>query len=160
MPGSDGRTVTSRRWDFPELSSGADPASLDLPEPEPEPIYDTGSDAWWRQQAAAQRAAAERDPEPPVLPPPTAPLMPPLELVEPQVLNLPTGPSPFEEAYLPAEAVWPAVEPEPAPEPPRPVLRPAAPRTPTRVRRSSRRGRVPPAWSDEARPAAVVEPVA
>ncbi|MCW2542484.1 MAG: hypothetical protein JWM40_36 [Frankiales bacterium] len=122
MPGPD-----QPDWDFPELAApGSDPASTQLPEPEPEPIYDTGSDGWWRQQAAAQRAAAERDPQPPVLDPPAAaPLMPPLELVEPEVLNLPTGPSPFEEAYLPAEEVWPtAAAPE---DPPRPVLRPLVP---------------------------------
>jgi hypothetical protein len=122
MPGPD-----EPEWDFPELAApGSEPTSVQMPEPEPEPIYDTGSDGWWRQQAAAQRAAAERDPDPPVLEAPAAaPLMPPLELVEPEVLNLPTGPSPFEEAYLPAEEVWPAVA--ASEEPPRPILRPLVP---------------------------------
>jgi hypothetical protein len=141
MPGPDEPT-----WDFPELTpSAADPTSLDLPEPEPEPIYDTGSDGWWRQQAAAQKAAAEHDPAPPLLPPPAAPLMPPLELVEPEVLNLPTGPSPFEDVYLPAEEVWPAVE--VAPEPPRPVLRPLVVPEPTPVYDEA--PAAPAAWADE-----------
>ena len=139
MPGPDEPT-----WDFPELS----PASLELPEPEPEPIYDTGSDGWWRQQAAAQRAAAEHDPEPPVLPPPAAPVLPPLELVEPEVLNLPTGPSPFEDVYLPP------VVPEPAP---RPVLRPLV-ADPTPGYAESPPAPVPAAWAPEPEP--VVEPVA
>lgn len=66
------------------------PSSVRLPEPEPEPVYDTGSDGWWRAQAQAQRVAAEHDP-PPVAwtptfeDPPLVPLAPP-ELVEPQVL--------------------------------------------------------------------------
>ena len=126
MPGSDTSGGDQPDWDFPELAApGSDPASTQLPDPEPEPIYDTGSDGWWRQQAAAQRAAAERDPQPPVLDPPAELLIPPLELVEPEVLNLPTGPSPFEEAYLPAEQVWPTAA--AAEDPARPILRPLVP---------------------------------
>ncbi|MCU1588740.1 MAG: hypothetical protein JWN31_2233 [Frankiales bacterium] len=147
MPGSDITGGDEPTWDFPELS-GPDPTSLELPEPEPEPIYDTGSDGWWRQQAAAQKAAAERDPEPPVFTPPPAQLMPPLELVEPEVLNLPTGPSPFEEAYLP-----PAV-PEPAP---RPVLRPLLPDPGYDERPAAP---APPAWSVDPAPVVEEEPVA
>ena len=66
-----------------------------LPEPEPEPIYDTGSDAWWRQQAAAQRAAARAGPAPPVAAPAGCPLVPPPELVEPRCSTpRAAGPSP------------------------------------------------------------------
>ncbi|MDX6216297.1 MAG: hypothetical protein QOG99_1881, partial [Frankiales bacterium] len=67
----------------------AGPASTELPEPD-EPVYDTGSDAWWRAQAEAQRQAAAAEP---VVPPdpPTPPAPPPLpELVEPTVLNAPS----------------------------------------------------------------------
>lgn len=117
MPGS--HTNNGDDWDLPEQTpTGPEPTSLELP-PTEEPIYDTGSDGWWRQQAAAQRAAAEADPEPPAFtPPPPAPLMPPLELVEPEVLNLPTGPSPFDEVYQPDE---------PLPLSQRPVLKPLVP---------------------------------
>lgn len=103
-------------WDFPELTP-PDPTSLLLPEAEPEPIYDTGSDGWWRAQAKAQREAAESDPAPlfrpmPPLSPPIEPVAP-LELVEPSVLNdpafLPSGPSPLDDAYLPPEEVFPAL---------------------------------------------------
>lgn len=100
---------------------GPDPTSLHLPEPEPEPIYDTGSDGWWRAQAKAQREAAQRDPvAPPSAYEPPAPLPPP-ELVEPQVLVdplLPTGPGPLDSAWVAPEEVWGVPALHDAPEPP------------------------------------------
>lgn len=113
MTGPDEPWVDPPAWDFPELSS-PDPGSVALPDPEPEPIYDTGSDGWWRAQARAQREAAGNDPEPPPLFRPMPPIeMPPPELIEPTVLNdpayLPSGPSVLDEAYLPPEEVFPAV---------------------------------------------------
>jgi len=99
-------------WDFPELT----PASVELPEPEPEPIYDTGSDGWWRAQAKAQREASLTEDPPPYVPPAQIP-PPQVDWVEPEVLNdpslLPTGPSPLDDAYLPVEEAWPAVDAEP-----------------------------------------------
>ncbi|MCU1622590.1 MAG: glycoprotein [Frankiales bacterium] len=115
-------------WGFPEVGPAsttpdagpasttpdAGPASTELPEPD-EPVYDTGSDAWWRAQAEAQRQAAAAEP---VVPPdpPTPPAPPPLpELVEPTVLN---APSPLDQTWIPPELpeLRPA-EPEPEPEP-------------------------------------------
>ena len=119
MPGPD---EPEESWDFPELSAPApDPTSLTLPS-EPELIYDTGSDGWWRAQAEAQRAAAEEEDQPAPLFRPMPPI-PAFELIEPSVLNdpayLPSGPSPLDDAYLPPEEVFPlaASEPEPAYEP-------------------------------------------
>ncbi|MCU1595889.1 MAG: hypothetical protein JWO12_3281, partial [Frankiales bacterium] len=45
-------------WAFPEVASPG-PTSLELPAEDVEQAFDTGSDAWWRQQAEAQRRAAE-----------------------------------------------------------------------------------------------------
>ena len=109
-------------WGFPEVDPGIDPASIDLPSDDlvdeaGEPVYDTGSDAWWRQQAEAQRRAAAAEP----VVPPSAPVVPepvaPPELVEPEVLN---QPSPLDEAWVPPELPElhpPAPEPEPVAEP-------------------------------------------
>lgn len=120
-----GPTDPGDDWGFPEVDPAdttgqepgqpaerapdAGPASTSLPEPE-EPVFDTGSDAWWRQQAAAQRQAAAGEPVvPPVPPAPPAPLPPP-DLVEPEVL---TTPSPLDEDWLPPELPQ---EPEPVAE--------------------------------------------
>ena len=98
-------------WTFPEVAApdAAGPASVDLPL-EAEPVYDTGSDAWWRAQAEAQRRAAQSEPAvtpaPPVTP---APIVPP-PLVPPEVLQaaaVPVEPSP-----LPPDAVQ---DPPPSP---------------------------------------------
>jgi hypothetical protein len=104
-------------WGFPEV----DAASTRLPpeDVEDEPVYDTGSDAWWRAQAEAQRRAAAAEPAVP----PTAPAEPepepPPEVVEPTVLN---APSPLDEGWVPPElpelrAPEPEPDPEPEPEP-------------------------------------------
>jgi hypothetical protein len=90
-------------WGFPEVGPAstpdAGPASTELPEPD-EPVYDTGSDAWWRAQAEAQRQAAAAEPVvPPDPPTPPAPPAPP-DLVEPTVLN---APSPLDETWVPPE---------------------------------------------------------
>ncbi|MCW2670867.1 MAG: hypothetical protein JWO27_2764 [Frankiales bacterium] len=107
-------------WRFPEVDPAAPtpdvgPASTELPAPaEDEPVYDTGSDAWWRAQAEAQREAAAAEPVVPVATPPPAEPLPPPELVEPQVLNTPT---PLDGGWVPPEL--PELQP-PAPEPPAP----------------------------------------
>ncbi|MCW2601000.1 MAG: hypothetical protein JWM02_2829 [Frankiales bacterium] len=91
-------------WGFPEVDP-AGPASVLLPDPEPEPedVYDTGSDAWWRAQAQAQRRATESDPLVPLVKPPApAPVAPP-ELVEPQVLRPEPAPNPLDSAWLPPD---------------------------------------------------------
>ncbi|MCU1599769.1 MAG: hypothetical protein JWO22_478, partial [Frankiales bacterium] len=54
-------------WGFPEvdpaaLPADAGPASTQLPAEDAEPVYDTGSDAWWRAQAEAQRRATASEP--------------------------------------------------------------------------------------------------
>ena len=117
-------------WGFPEVDpadaedpAAAGPTSTELPEPA-EPVYDTGSDAWWRAQAEAQRKAAAAEPVvPPPPPPPVPPApLPPPELVEPEVLN---APSPLDATWLPPElpelqAVVPEPEPEPEPVAPEP----------------------------------------
>jgi hypothetical protein len=103
------------QWGFPEVDP-AGPTSVELPAPPPEPVYDTGSDAWWRAQAKAQRAAAESDPvpQPPPAPEPEPVALPaPPELVEPQVL-LP--PNPLDVEWLPPSAPEPTARPiEPLP---------------------------------------------
>jgi hypothetical protein len=95
-----------------------DPASYDLPDAGPEPIYDTGSDAWWRAQAKAQREAADLDPPPVTWS--SEPLYEPAyesppALVEPQVL-LP------EPAALPDLPTGPEIAPELEPLPPEEVF--------------------------------------
>ncbi len=122
-------------WDFPEVDP-ADPASTALPGPEAEPVYDTGSDAWWRAQASAQREAATT--EQPGLPVEGVPAEVPVddvpELVEPQVL-LPDPPAapvvpppavpapdvatPLDRGWLPDDlAADPLADPEPPPAEP------------------------------------------
>ena len=114
-PGDDWGFPEVDPADTPEPTADAGPASTSLPEPE-EQVFDTGSDAWWRQQAAAQRQAAAGEPVvPPVPPPPPAPLPPP-DLVEPEVLNTP---SPLDEDWLPPDLPEPApVAEQRAPDPP------------------------------------------
>ena len=91
-------------WGFPDVDP-AGPASVQLPAPEPEAPFDTGSDAWWRAQATAQRAAAGSDPVPAPaeaaadLEPPEP--EPPPELVAPQVLV--AAPSPLDREWAPSE---------------------------------------------------------
>ena len=137
-PGSDD-------WGFPEVDP-AGPASTQLPAPEQEPeqVFDTHSDAWWRAQAQAQRAAADSEPTVPpaaALPPPPVTLPPapatpppplftsPPELIEATVLLPdPQAPlaNPLDSTWLPPgmadvpqplESSIPS-EPEPVPEPP------------------------------------------
>lgn len=125
-------------WGFPEVDPAAEtstpnpvpappptPTSTQLPEPEA-PVYDTGSDAWWRAQAEGQRAAAAADPGSATpldegwLPPELA--QPPL--AEPGPPSAPPAPAPAPvaapaPAYArpPATApATPAPVPEPAPE--------------------------------------------
>lgn len=117
-------------WDFPEVDPAdpVSPASTALPEPEPETVYDTGSDAWWRAQAAAQReAAATEEPGLPGAGPAASYVAPEPEpaLVEPQVLIPVTDP--LDRAWLPAELAEPIpAEPDTGPEPERPYVPPLA----------------------------------
>ena len=115
-------------WAFPEVAS---PTSFELPAEDTEQVYDTGSDAWWRQQAQAQRRAAQD--EPPVPPTPADPLTPaaqvdPPELVEATALVTPPLPSPLDRDWLPPDLpelpATESAEPE-APETPE-AIAPAA----------------------------------
>ena len=128
-------------WGFPEVDP-AGPASTQLPaaEPEPEVVYDTGSDAWWRAQAQAQRAAAAHEtPASPGLPPrspaesvlQSEPLLPPPPVPAPEPLApplLPPEPLAPPEPMAPPEPVGPPTPVGP-PEPVRPP-EPAQPRQP------------------------------
>jgi hypothetical protein len=93
-------------WEgFPEVVP-ADPTSTALPEPEPE-VYDTGSDAWWRQQADAQRQAASTEPVVPPTPPVEPEPVQPPPLVEPTVLTAPPEPpQPAAAEPTPLDPTW------------------------------------------------------
>ncbi|MCU1596088.1 MAG: hypothetical protein JWO12_3480, partial [Frankiales bacterium] len=80
------------------------PTSLELPAEDVEQAFDTGSDAWWRQQAEAQRRAAETETPPAAEPPP-----PPVDPAAPP------APSPLDRDWLPADLA--ALRPPEAPEP-------------------------------------------
>lgn len=89
-------------WAFPEVATpaSADPTSVELPADSSEQVYDTGSDAWWRQQAEAQRRAAGSEPPlPPSAVQPAAPAPPP-ELIEPTLLVTPPRPTPLDRDWL------------------------------------------------------------
>jgi hypothetical protein len=136
----DPQSSTGDDWGFPDVEPSVEVAPTDVALPTPAgddpPVYDTGSDAWWRAQAAAAAAAAEADkqartgpaaspptaPPPPAQTPPPPPAHPPAAaaavpapgwetppaLVEPQVLT------PLDKGWMP-DGVAPV---RPSPEPP------------------------------------------